>query len=247
MNLPYLKKVDSSIVFEGEYMEIYLPKTSFEKKISYLKGENIETLGIFNFLVYKDGNRDPKKAEKRSLTLPFKIQFQFNSFYDTKISLIPGREPEDYRVFTLEKGNLFCVQTDFAKSSANTKELIFMIHGGNLPSSVPYDKVLDCYVGTALLNGVDLKIPMLIYELILAELCRYKEDINTPFRKAINENNKLSHNDYKTISIKKLPSLNSTFASITFEDINNAVITSINKTKNNEDEKPSPIEKVLKY
>lgn len=247
MKVSYLKKVDKSVIFEGEYMEIYIPKTNFDQNISYLKGENIETLGIFNFLVYSGGNRDPKKAELRSLTLPFKIQFQFRKFYDTKIKLSSEIEEDNYRVFVLEKGDLFCIKTEHAKNSANSKDLIFMIHGGHLPSSVKYDKVLNCYLGTTLLNGVDLKIPLLIYELILAELCRYKEDINIPFRIAINENNKLTQYDYTSISIKKLPSLNSTFAALTFEDINNAVITSIKKTKNGEEEKDSPVEKILKY
>lgn len=247
MKLPYLKQVDKSVVFDGEYMEIYIPKKSLDQKIAYLKGENIETLGVFNFLVYSGGNRDPKKAELRTLTLPFKIQFEFRRFFDTRIKLSSEIEENDYRVFVLEKGDLFCVKTEHAKSSANSKELIFMIHGGHLPSSVKYDKVLDCYLGTTLLNGVDLKIPLLIYEIILAELCRYKEDLGVPFRIAINQNNKLTQYDYTSISIKKLPSLNSTFAAITFEDINNAIISSIKKNKNNEEEKVSPIEKVLKY
>ena len=247
MKLSYLKKVDKQVIFEGEYMEIYIPKASIDQKIAYLKGENIETLGIFNFLVYTGENRDPKKAEIRTLTLPFKIQFEFKRFFDSKIKLSSEIAEEDYRVFVLEKGNLFCVQTEHAKSSANSKDLIFMIHGGHLPSSVKYDKVLDCYLGTTLLNGVDLKIPLLIYEIIVAELCRYKDNINIPFRIALDKNNKLTQHDYTSISIKKLPALNSTFSALTFEDINNAVITSIGKTKNNEVEKESPIEKVLKY
>lgn len=247
MKLPYLKQVDKSIVFDGEYMEIYIPKASIEGKIAYLKGENIETFGMFNFLVYSGGNRDPKKAELRTITLPFRMQFQFRKYFDVKTRLASHMEEESYRVFTLEKGDLFCVQTEHAKSSANSKEFIFMIHGGHLPSSVAYDKVLDCYLGTTLLNGVDLKVPLLLYEMVVSELCRYKEDLNTPFRIAYGRNNKLTQYDYTSISIKKLPSLNSTFTAITFEDISNAIISSIKRNKNNEEEKETPIERVLKY
>lgn len=247
MDLSYLRKDGDKVIFEGNYMEIYIPKKSLDQNIAYLKGENLETLGMFNFLVYHDDNRDPKKAELRSLTLPFKIQFQFNRFFDTRIKLSKEQEETDYRVFVLEKGNLFCAKTVHAKSSANSKEFIFMVHGGHLPKSVKYDKVLDCYLGTCLLNGVDLKIPLLIYEIILAELCRYSADIKIPFRIALNKNNKLTQYDYTAISIKKLPSLNSTFTALTFEDISNAIITSIDKKKNGDEEKDTPVEKVLKY
>lgn len=245
MKVPYLIQRDNQVIFDGEYMEIYIPKTNFDQKLTYLKGSNIESIGTYNFLVYNGENRDPKKAELRTLTLPFKIQFQFRDYFDRKIKLSSEMEEESYRVFVLKKGDLFCVNTEFAKSAENTKNFVFMIHGGHLPSSVKYSKVLDCYLGTALLNGVDLKTPLLTYEIIVSELCRYKKDLTIPFRIAINRNNKLTEYDYTSISIKKLPALNSTFTAITFEDINNAVISSITKNKNNEEEKETPVEKVL--
>lgn len=245
MKVPYFKQIDKSVVFDGEYMEIYIPKSNFEARMAYLKGENVETLGFFNFLVYHNGNRDPKKAEFRSLSLPFKMQFQFRKFFDIKTKIRDNIEEDSYRVFVLEKGDLFCVSTEFAKNAENTKNLVFQIHGGHLPSSIEYKKVLDCYLGTGFLNGVNYNVPSVACEIIVSELCRYKEDLTVPFRIALNKNNKLTQYDYTSISIKKLPALNSTFTAITFEDINNAIITSIKKAKNNEEEKETPVEKVL--
>ena len=100
-----------------------------------------------------------------------------------------------------------------------------------------------------MLNGVNLKSELVIFEYIVAELCRYKKDANLPFRKVIgaDTNREISELDYMLINLKTLPAINSTFSAITFEDINQAIISSVKKTKNNEEENETPVEKVLKY
>jgi hypothetical protein len=84
--------------------------------------------------------------------------------------------------------------------------------------------------------------------MIIAELCRYKSNIEVPFRMMIGKDNaKVTEYDYNNINLKKLPSINSTFNAMTFEDINQSIISSIKKTRNKETENPSPVEKIIKY
>lgn len=79
-------------------------------------------------------------------------------------------------------------------------------------------------------------------------MCRSSKDESIPFRKEIAKpNSKANQYSYKPINIKKLPSINSTFTSLAFEDINASIISSIRKTKDGEEENISPVEQVIKY
>lgn len=250
MKCDYLRKEGNSVIFDGEYMEIYIPKSNFDNdRSSQLTGEYLFTLGVFNFLVYREGKNAKEKAELRTLKLPFKIKIQYRTFFSTKTKLSNELDETDYMVFVLERGDLFCVNTEQAQNTNNAKDLIFLIHGGKLPNSIRYESVLDCYLGTTILNGVNLKSELVIFEFIVAELCRYKADTNLPFRKVIGADltGNISEHDYVLINLKTLPAINSTFSALTFEDINQAIISSVKKTKNNEEENETPIEKVLKY
>lgn len=247
MKASYLKKVGDSIIFDGEYMEIYIPKSNFDKGISAFTGEYLHTLGVFNFIVYPEGKESKEKGELHSLKLAFKIKIAYSSFFSSKAKLSNDLDEDSYMVFTLNRGDIFVLSTAQEKSSANTKELVSLIHGGNLPKSIPYGDVLTAYVDAMNLNGVNLNSQMCIFEFIIAELCRYKQDLNIPFRMIIGKDPSTSEFDYTSINLKRLPALNSTFGALTFEDINQSIISSLKKSKNGEEEKESPIEKVMKY
>lgn len=228
-------------------MEIYIPKTNFEKGMSSFVGEYLETLGIFNFIVYTEGKESKEKGELHALKLAFKIKIGYSSFFSTKAKLSDDLDEDSYMVFTLNRGDIFVLNTAQEKSSTNTKDVVSLIHGGNLPKSTPYGDVLSSYVDAMNLNGVNLNSQMCIFEFIIAELCRYKNDLNIPFRMIIGKDPTTSEFDYTSINLKRLPSLNSTFGALTFEDINQSIISSLKKNKNGEEEKESPVEKVMKY
>jgi hypothetical protein len=248
MKYNFLKKVENSIFFDGEYMEIYIPKDYFTKGIAEYQGDKISTLGIFNFMIYSQSKEAKSKGEIHTLKLPMTIRFEFSSFYDISTKLRPDLEQEDYRVFELGKGSLFIDNVVKEQSAENSKKFIYLLHGGKLPKSLKYEDVIGLYHESIGLNKVQLNNPSVIFELIIAELCRYKNDIELPFRMVIGKDNaRASEYDYTNINLKKLPAINSTFNAMTFEDINQAIISSIKKTRNNENENPSPVEKIIKY
>jgi hypothetical protein len=248
MKYNFLKKVENSIFFDGEYMEIYLPKDYFKKGIAEYHGDKIETLGIFNFIIYSQPKEAKSKGDIHVLKLPMPIKFEFSSFYDVTTKLKPDLEKEEYRVFELSKGSLFIDSIIKEQSPDNSKKFIYLLHGGKLPKELKYSDIISLYLESIGLNKVKLNNPSVIFELIIAELCRYDKDIEIPFRMVIGKDNaKASEYDYSNIRLNKLPSINSTFNAMTFEDIDQAIITSIKKTRNNENENPSPVEKIIKY
>lgn len=253
MKCNFLKTIEEKVIFDGEYMEIYIPRSNFSSDpnkpgISSYEGEYLKTLGTFNFLVYPEGKESQEKAILKSLNLPMKIKIGYTDSFKITTKLESDYEPVNYTVFCLEKGDIFCLNLFQEKSSQNTKETLFLIHGGKLPKAGSYDNILDVYLNSTLLNDVNLDSPLVIFEFIVAELNRWKEDATVPFRQAITDPSKnVSEYDYAGINLKKLPSLNSTYSALTFEDINQSVISSVKKTKNNEPEKESPMEDILKY
>lgn len=247
MKVPYLKKLDDSIIFDGEYLEVYIPKSSFDTGIAGLSGEYLETLGIFNFKYFPEGKEHSESAELRTMNLAFKIKIGYSSFYNIRTVLNENIGEESYMVYCLKRGDIFCLKTANEKSSANTKACVNLIHGGKLPKSVPYGKVLDDYVNSMTLNGVNLNSQLQIFELIIAELYRSQDDLTVPFRKIIGNDPTVSELAYEAINLKRLPAINSTFAGLSFEDINQSIISGLKKSKLGEEEKESPIEVVMKY
>lgn len=245
MNYKFLKRVENTIYFDGEVMEIYIPKSYFKENTAYFKGEKISTLGIFEFIVYPDQDRKSKSSELHSLNLPLDVTFEFVDYYES--DNIQGGYPGSYYVFILENGCMFIDSVIKERSATSAKNFIFKFHSGKLSKNLSYDKILDAYLSCIDLNSVKLNNASSMFEMIIAELSRSKVDEKIPFRMAINSNPKLSLTDYNLINIKQLPNINSTFASMMFENIDQSIHYSLLKTKNNEEEVESPLEKIIKY
>jgi len=246
MKYNFLNNVDNSIFFNGEFMEIYIPKEYFKWEIAEFQGEYLSTIGIFDFITYLNPKESKNKGDLHILKLPMTIKFGFSSFHDASLSLSSSRDKEDYTVFELKKGDLFVDNLFKEQSAENTKKFISLLHGGKLPSVLKYSDIINLYLDSVSLNHVKLNNVSVIYEMCIAELCRYKGHIDIPFRMVADKSN-ISPYDYENINIKKLPSINSTFNAMTFEDVNQSIISSIKKTKNNEQENISPVEKIIKY
>lgn len=245
MNYKFLKKINDVVYFDGELMEIYIPKDYFAENSAYFIGEKINTIGIFDFIVYGDQDRKSKSNELHSLNFPLTMQFEFKEYFET--DNIQGKYPGNYYVFVLENGCVFVDTLIKERSATSAKEFIFKFHAGKLSQNLNYEDILNAYLASISLNGVKLNNASSMFEMIIAELARSKNDEKIPFRKAINTNPNLSQTDYKLVNIKQLPNINSTFASMMFENIDQSVHYSLLKTKNNEKEVESPLEKIIKY
>ena len=78
-------------------------------------------------------------------------------------------------------------------------------------------------------------------------MCRSKRDQSKPFREAVNKNSEISRYDYVNINLNKLPMLNSTFAGLTFENMNDAIIKSLDRTETGGEEKMTPLERSIRF
>ena len=240
---------DNDVIrFNGDIMKIYLPKYYFEKNIAQFDGNKINTIGVFLFETNTfEKEEKEEKGIFHTLKLPIRMIFEFDDMGSYKGKLKPEIDEEEYNVFILNKGNIFLSSCNVEQNINSCKDFIFMLHGGNLPSIIPYEEIVNLYLGTLDINGINLGVSSFICELTISELMRDKNNLRDPFRKKINKDSKVNNLSYKNINLKNIPQFNSTYASLAFEDMNQSLITSIKKTKNNEKEVESPIEKTIKY
>lgn len=248
MKIASLERKGNSVIFTGERMHIYIPNYYFEKKLAEYNGKYINTMGIFLFEITSDEKyHQNKDGIFHTLKLPVKMNFEYDSRFSIKRK-IQDNDMESYQVFILRKDNIFLDNEYKEQNAQYCKDFVFsMLHNGNIPNIISYDDIIKLYLSNMDITKVKLRNPSVIFEIIISEACRYRKNLKIPFRKVAGRSGNVSMKDYKNINIKQIPSLNSTFADIAFENFSQSVITSVNKTRSGVQETESPIEKTIKY
>lgn len=242
-----LRRQGNSVVFEGDVLDIYIPSKSFDRKQAKYNGEYISTMGMFVFEIKTFSHIEKGMSGRfHRLTIPNSIDFQYTDSYKFK-GKIEKYPNDEYVVFRLEKGDKFIANVFIQQVSSAVVDFIKALHGGSIPKSISYDEILGLYHNVLELNNVGLNAPSLVYELTIAEVCRSKKDQGNPFRVDVNKKPDMSRYDYVNINLNRLPMLNSTFAGLTFENMNDAIIKSLDRTETGGEEKASPIERTIRY
>lgn len=224
--------------FTGSKCKIYIPDYFFKDGIASDLGNRIETMGILMFNV--DG-------ELYDLSMPIKFQFEYSDSEKVTTKLTPEMPEIEFVVYTLNRGDAFMYNMSHKQNVDDIKADFIdkLIEKAKLPPTVRYENVMQTLLNALVAtNHVNLGVSGVSYEFILATLCRSRKSMNTPFRKAYDGKNGYG---YKMSRITKIPELESTFTGITGEDINHQLVSGVLKSRNNVEEKESPIEKMIKY
>jgi hypothetical protein len=237
-DLNIFKKNGNVLKVNCKNLRVYIPNSYFENEIAEYVGNNIEVIGIFYFSIHSSESEEFSKGRIHSLKLPSIITLYSEKI--SKVKLIFNNEEEIYTVLNFNNGDIFLNNTNIIKTPKNTLNFINLLHYGKLPKNIKYEEIISIYRDNLRLNEVNLKVPSLILESIISELCRDKNDRNLPFRLG-------KSNEFLYAPIKMLPHLNSSFSSISFEDPNKGLALSIKRTKDNKQQAISPIEQVIKF
>jgi hypothetical protein len=143
---------------------------------------------------------------------------------------------------------IFQTNTVVTQSGDNAKKVIFLINSGKIKGSdVLYSNLIQIYFQSMIINKTNLENLAVMFEMLIATQAKVKGDANTDFRIGINKDSSLTERDYELINLTKLPALTSVFGGLMSEDINEAVISGILKTKNGEADVKSSLEDIIKY
>lgn len=238
----FIKDDGENIVFTGNYLEMYIPDSYFESKLAEEFGNSIRVFGLFNIRVFDEKNK-PMKLE--TLNVPTMIYIHPSEVEKKELQLIDDGEVEKYRVAKFYKGNII-MQNSVPQDASNVELFLKILTTGKVPKTIPYSQVLRIWQRNLDLNGVKLGVTSTILEIIIAEIYRNKKKPEERFAKLIGKDPSVSEYAYRTANIREICARNSTFAALTFEDMDQMIISSLNINKYNKEESESPIEKIIK-
>lgn len=239
----FIKK-DDKMIFNGDYLEAYIPDKLFKKGLNEVLGDKVTVLGIFNFKT-GDKNGDMSKSKLYTFKFPTMMLTKPLSIEDREFALTKESGVQKYKVLKYANGDQMMTTLQVVTSIDNVEKFVNLLIDGNLPNTLKYSDILDLFLKNMSINKQNLGVTALILSVVISEIYRYKYDMSSPFRKIIGKG-KATELDYETANARTVCANNSTFSALTFEDPNTMLVTSINKHRYNRKENYSPVEKIIR-
>ena len=230
----------STIILDAPYMELYIPVDWLSNGLAVDAGTYIETLGLIYMKIF-DSNE--KILSQGILKMPTTINIYPDETERKTIKL--NDNEEKVLVCKFFKGSSI-TDSKIKQSSDNAEKFLNILIRGSIPKIVPYDEILSLWNKNLSMNGVALGVPSFIKEIIIREVYRNSSKKEETFS-VIAGQGKAKMTDYATSNMREICAQNSTFAAITYEDMDSMLITSLNRSKLNKAQVESPLERIIKY
>lgn len=238
MSMPiFLKKDGNSIVYSGNgTFVLFVPTFFFTKKYAEFIGDNISLFGVLDYAIYDDKGNVEKTLTNFNLPTVFLTR---PSITETKrdIRLTKNSKPQDYMLFKYTNGDPIIVSYKVPQSIENVEILFKMMISGDMPNTIPYDKIHDYWEYSMALNGSKFGVSAQIFGIFSSEIFRKNDDKMIPFRLS----GEKDMTKYQPISVKMIPNLVTPFTAFVSENWDESMIyASMNNNK-----KDIPLEKIL--
>ena len=241
----FKKEKDEYIHFTGKYMEVFIPEFFFDREFAEPIGDHFKTLGILNFINYKDA--DGKNPEKvRTFNLPIELHTYPTGETTSEVRELIKGLPAKYRVLRYHTGDKFCHSIIVASVEVFTKCLHLTL-SGKMPPTIPYNAIFEIFDHVFTDNGVSFDISDVIKEIVIAQIYRDKKNPSHTFAHALHKNPKLSMYDYAAANPRKITRNQSIYTGLVFEDFDTMAVSGLNRMKAGKEDIESPMETVLKF
>ena len=229
---------DHKILVKCAKIEIILPIIYFDKSIATIEEDVVETLGIFDFYVYRTG-AEGEKGEKYFQQYASNIKIKPNSMS------IKGKGDDRYYSLELVEGDAMMASTIIAQDPSTVKRFIQLLFSGYMPDSLGYDEISDSWDMCLEINGGSMPVSEPIKRLGVAGACRNKNDLSEPFRHLLKRKPDTPMTDRKIIRIDDMPRYNSSMAALTSADPKQSMTVAVVRNRTGKKSKGSPIEKAI--
>lgn len=238
-----VKIKDGYIVLDCPYAEFYVPKYYLNDNMAEDAGEYFKSFGIFYIRTFSSLDK-PDAFE--ILKLPSMINFFPNSKENRKVT-IEGWE-DDYIVLKFYKGDII-TQSAITCSNSAPEFFLNLILRGRIPKNIPYNYILPAFIKVFTLNKAGIPVPLFTLEMVISEVYRYRENPSMKYGQVLctKFNPKDKQINYRTANIRDICKNNSSFAGISFENIDEMITSAINSTREQRIETRTPFEDVIKY
>lgn len=236
---------DKMFCLDEGMVEFYIWQDYMEKNTAKITGTKVESLGLLPMAYYKD-SKSTKPTWQGTLMVPTITTFYPTSVdTDQNIKLYPDSDEKPYTVIRFEAGDKI-MAPDMIRSLDNVVLYTEMVLNGRIDCNIPYDKLSTAWIKNMLLNDVSLSVPATNIEIIVANLCRYKDDLTKPFAWVYGKNPNISMFAYRFVNTREICAADSVFGALSFEDMNYMLDASLNMTSEEREQRISPVEKVIR-
>jgi len=240
---------NEQIITNVPILRIYIPQDYIENGIATLDGSAINTLALFQLSAH---NKETDNGVFKSCLFPVNMRILFNSFYQSSQNEIKELEKnQKYLVLQSFQDSVLLENNSLIGNHHSLYNLLQLLLNGKLPKIINYNNIIHVILNCIEINGMtsEFNLPYILLEALTSEFARNSQDINEPLRMKLGRIKKTltekDLSDFIYISSKNLPHIKSTFSSITFEDFFKSLTFSINRTRHNEKEASTPIEKLI--
>jgi len=237
-----IKRVNNDYICTAYKICTYIRSYYFNKNLASENGDTINALGFVYIEVYPT---EAAKPEVYELNIPVSLGFKFSESSKAIKSFKAEEEPEEFAVYTVYNSDIFLSPAYHISSADDLNRFIKFLIDGKLPSDIEYSKLPSLVSESMNFNRASLGVPDFIIEMVMSELARDRNDMNTPYRFTVGKTGKES--GYATTKIGDIPKMTSVFSAIAFEDINSALASAVTISKNNKKNKIPPTEEMLYY
>lgn len=225
----------------ADRMEFLIPVSYFDaaRKFAEDFGSYIKVFGLFDVAVYNGSAKITK-----CMNCPTFIDI-FN--YDSEVEEVdlPGEGVKPCRVIRYLKGQKI-MEASIVENSDNAQTYVKFINSGKVPKTVPYNYTPQIWTKNQELSNADFGIRSETEEMILALTYRNPNNRGEKFAQLYGSDLSVGEHDYTTASIRQICQYASTFTSMTFEDIDSMITSSLNRTRTKGKETFTPVEEIIK-
>lgn len=242
-----LKKDKQNFILTKGVLKVYILQKYIDTNIGKIEGSTVSTLGLLPFRWYSD--LKTAGADKPSITgtldIPSYIKFFPQDVDSDKDTLIyPESYMKPYCILTFADGYK-CFPNEIIRDldSVTLYEETFL--DGRLDDNIPYNMLTPSWIKNMIMNDISLHVPVTPLSTITAQLCRDPKNMSRRWSEVIAKQKKPQMIGYRFASIREM-SASSVFGGLSFEDFNYTVDIALSMTKEEREQKISPIEDILK-
>ena len=236
---PYLKREGEALVFNKDKQQFifYVPEQYFTTNNAMIIGEFVSLFGLIDYMIVDDNGKSisglkPFTFPSVFLSKPSSIE-KIKEYKITKYA-----KPKDYRLLKFNKGDQIVVSVNVPQDISTVESFYNLFNRGNLPPSIPYDKLVNIYLDNMRLSDNKYNITAQLFGILYSEIYRAHDDLDKPFRLS-GSKDMLA---YQAIAITEAPKKVSPYVSLTSENWDNSVIGAIQLGEKGKD---SPLEGIL--
>lgn len=242
-----LKNDKQNFVLTKGVLKVYVLQKYIDTNIGKIEGSTLSTLGLLPFRWYENlAAADADKPSIRgTIDIPSYIKFYPQDVDSDKDTLIyPESYVKPYCIATFGDGYK-CFQSEIIQdlSSVTLYEETFL--DGRMDDNIPYNMLTSSWIKNMIMNDISLHVPVTTLSTITAQLCRDPNNFDRRWCEVIAKQKKPQMIGYRFANIREM-SGSSVFGGLSFEDFNYMVDIALSMTKENREQKISPIEDLLK-